>query len=138
MSTTETDFAIILDNCDKLDLLDIEEELAAFGPTLQVVDESEHRYGEPGAVILVVEGVPALLPLLLSLANHAKGFSLTEECLTLPDGREMKSSLKVVATDFGPPSSEELLKLSRFPSVEPAKIANAYGANRANNHQENF
>jgi hypothetical protein len=80
----------------------------------------------------------ALSRLLFSLANYAKGFSLTEESFTLPDGREMKSSLRVVATDFGPPSSDELHKLLQFPDIDATKIAEAYGANRANNNQENL
>jgi hypothetical protein len=138
MSTSEHGFVIILDNCDKLDLLDIEEELAAFSPALQVVDESEHHYGEPGAVILVLEGAPALSPLLFSLANHAKGFSLTEESLTPPDGRERKLSLKVVATDFGPPSPDELRKLSKFPDIDATKIAEAYRADHAPSRQANL
>jgi hypothetical protein len=134
LSQNPEDFAIILDNCDKLDLLDIEDELEAFNLTLQVVDESEHRYGEPGAVILVVvAGSVALSPLLLWLANHAKGFRLTEQDVTLPGGREMTSSLKVVVTDFGPPTSDELRKLSKFPGTDPAKIAAAYAANQAGN-----
>ena len=130
-NTTPTiayDFAVILDNCEKLDLLDIERDLASFNPVIHVVDESEHRYGEPGTLLLIaLAGNLMLPPLLLWLANHKKGFKVSQQKeVTLPDGTKVKSSLKISVTESAPPSSEQLRELSKFPGVDPAKIAAAY------------
>src|SRR5215510_8284890 len=117
---------LVLENCEKLDLLEIERDLNSFHPTVQVVDESEHRYGEPGTLILIV-GSLALPPLLLWLANHKKGFKLREDKeTTLPGGGKVKSCLKISVTESSPPTSEQLRELSKF-GVDPAKIASAYG-----------
>lgn len=122
------EFAVILENCDKLDLLDIEADLAGFNPKLHVLDESEHRYGEPATLILIAVGSLVLPPLLLWLANHKKGFKLSEQKeITLPDGTKVKSSLKVSVTESMAPSAEEIRALSKFPGVDPSKIAAAYG-----------
>jgi hypothetical protein len=131
LPTTDADFAVILDNCEKLDLLEIEGDIAGFNPTLHVVDESEHRYGEPGTLVLVaLAGGPALPHVLLWLANHAKGFKLSEEAeVTLSDGTTLKSSLRVIATKSVPRSVEQLRELSKFPGVDPDKIAAAYRLN---------
>jgi hypothetical protein len=129
--TTAADFAVILDNCEKLNLLEIEGDITGFNPTLHVVDESEHRYGEPGTLILVaLAGGPALPFVLLWLANHAKGFTLSEDAeVTLSYGTTLKSSLRVIATESVPQSFEQLRELSKFLGVDPDKIAAAYRLN---------
>lgn len=136
-STIADDFAVILESCEKLDLLDIESDLAEFNPKIHVVDESEHRYGEPGTLILIaIVGNLVLPPLLLWLANHKKGFKVSEQKeVTLPDGTRMKSSLTISVTESGPPSSEQLRELSKFPGVDPAKIAAAYNADQASSDE---
>lgn len=122
------EFAVILENCDKLDLLDIEADLAGFNPKLHVLDENEHRYGEPGTLILIAVGSLVLPPLLLWLANHRKGFKLSEQKeITLPDGTIVKSSLKISVTESMAPSAEQIRALSKFPGVDASKIAAAYG-----------
>ncbi|HEX7359706.1 MAG TPA: hypothetical protein VF283_04375 [Bryobacteraceae bacterium] len=129
MPTIPDDFAVILDNCKKLDLLDIESDLASFNPKIHVVDESEHRYGEPGTLILIaLAGNFVLPPLLLWLAKHRQGFKISEQKeTTLPGGETVKSSLKISVTGSALPSSEQLRELSKFPGVDPVKIAAAYG-----------
>jgi hypothetical protein len=99
--------------------------------------ESEYRYGEPGTVILVaLAGGLALPTLLLWLATHTKGFKLSKEVeVTLSDGTMLKSSLKVVVTGSTPPSDEQLRELSKFPGVDPDKIATAYRLSQPGHHQ---
>jgi hypothetical protein len=127
-SPTADEFAIVVDNCGKLDLLEIERELSRFNPKLHVIDQNEQRYGEPGTILLVaLIGSLALPPLLLWLAKHKKGFKISEkEKRTLPDGTEVESSRTISVIDSAPPSAQQLRELWRFPGVDPAEIAKAY------------
>jgi hypothetical protein len=128
-ASTAQDFTVMLDGCDKLDLMDVESELAGLNPTLHVLDESEHRYGEPGTLALIaLAGSLALPPLMRWLANHRKGFKVTEQReMTLPDGTKVITLVKVSVTESAPPSPEQLRELAKFPGIDVARIARAFG-----------
>lgn len=120
--TMADDFAIVLDNWEKLDLLDIEKILV--NPKLHVIDESEYRYGEPGTLILIaLAGSLALPPILLWLANHKKGIKVREQKeVTLPDGTKVKSSLHISVTESAPPSPNQLRELAKLGGIDPTQI----------------
>lgn len=122
------DFALIVENLGKVDLLDMEATVADAKPTLHVIDEREGRYGEPGTIIVIMlVGSLALPPVLLWLARHRKGFKYTEQNeVTLPNGTKVKSLVKVSATESGPPSPAVLQQLRKFPGVDPTKLSEAY------------
>jgi hypothetical protein len=114
------EFALIVENLEKVELLDLETTLAPAKPTLYVLNESERRYGEPGTImIIMLAGSLALPAVLLWLARHRKGFDYSEKKnVTLPDGTEVTSLVKLRATESGPPSPAAIQQLKGLLDVD--------------------
>jgi hypothetical protein len=123
-----TDFALVVQGLDKVDLLDLESQVSKENLKLQVTDEDEQRYGEPGTLIAIaVLGNIVLPPLLVWLANHRRKFEVVEqEVQELPDGTKVTRILTVKATESGPPSPETLKVLSKF-QVPLEKLKQLFG-----------
>ena len=124
--------AEIVHGLDKVDYLALERELPQSSLDLEVLDEDEKTYGEPGTIIATaVIGSLVLPPLLVWLAGHRRGLTVTmEEEVELPGGTKIKQALTVTATESGPPSPETLEKLAKFQGV-PLKELQDLFANAA-------
>lgn len=132
------EFVLLLENFDKLELLEIESAVAEADPQLHVVDEDEQRFGEPGTLMMIaLVGTVALPPVLVWLASHRYGFRIEEKHeLTLPDGSKAKSSVKISLSKSAPPSAEQLSALSKFRGVDPAKFEASYRSDKPKGEAE--
>ena len=126
---SDREFALVVENLGKVDLLDLESSLPGIESRLHIVDESEHRYGEPGTILAIMAlGAIALPPVLLWLARHRQGITVSEESTTtLPGGTTVQKVVRISVTRSGPPSAEQLAELRKFPGVDPSQLAKAFG-----------
>lgn len=122
-------YAVIVGGLDKVDLLALESEVTETKLELRVLDEDEHKYGEPGTIIAIAAIGSVALPLILVwLARKEIRIEVTmQEEVELSDGTKVKRALTVTASGSGPPSPETLEKLAKFQGVPLNQLQDLFG-----------
>src|SRR5262245_34264714 len=122
---TDENYALEIQQLEKMDLLELEDELSDIKFDLHVVDENEQQYGEPGTVIgIALAGALALPPLLLWLARHRRKFEIIEqESSELPGGVKVTRRIVVRVNESGSPSPEVLEQVRKLPVMDPTKLS---------------
>jgi hypothetical protein len=108
-----------LEGLGKLDLLQIQSAFPA-ETRLETLDEREEAFGEPGTVIALIAAANLMLPaLMLWLARKRWAFqSIKESKVTLPDGTQIESRVRLKLHKSGPPSAEQLKELAEMTDVD--------------------
>lgn len=122
-------YAVIVGGLDKVDLLALESEVTETKLELRVLDEDEHKYGEPGTIIAIAAIGSVALPLILVwLARKKIRIDVTmQKEVELPDGTKVKQALTVTASGSGPPSPETLEKLAKFKVLSLNQLQDFFG-----------
>lgn len=122
-------FVLVVEGLDKIDALELVDELGEEDFNPATLSDDDQRLGEPGTIAIIgAVGAVALPPLMLWLAKRKKWFCFSEvHEVTLPDGTKVKRAAKMSIGATEPPSASELKALAGMTGTSASDLADLLG-----------